>query len=603
MLTDLLLAAWLTGIAAMLILVAAPWLFALGQTDRMLRAVDALGFLTLLTVLAVSALSYGHMLNWFTLAVGCLTAPMVRWLHYHGWAVERAVRETARHAAIGSAHVLESGAVVTRIGDAIRARRDVIVDRARRAAGDFANPSWSTLIVISIISAAAAITLYLRYAPVLGEMRLGSPDAYGVLLQARQAMHNQPPGPLTPVTAALVAALSLATSINPLHVARLLGPAIGVGTVCAAAMLTYRLTRSAPAAAAVLWILGGCTFALTADVPSEVGPAWILDRTLARHWTANDGTTALMFLLLAGIGVANFPAHKTVRIAAGGSAACLCVVALASPALLLLAIPAALAALLPQRFRYFAIGAVWTAISVAAARDGASDLAFTLPVAVVFLVTATFALAARSLGRLARAIPKSGAPTRAFRRSSRRPERESKGALSALGWEAAAVLTLVLITLAMLPHSAGALYLEHEIAAAKTLEIASAFPRRRWLIVAPIEQLAQTYGRGWFEDPASFVAKNAPRAGDPTFAFNVAVDDLFVFVEHRPFKTFESEAVHVPFPTLADPSYRQYRSLAGRASLQAQLQTLCQAYMRTHADASIYYDDAQITIYRFHIAR
>jgi hypothetical protein len=590
MLTDLLLAAWLTGVAAMLILVAAPWLFALGQTDRMLRAVDALGFLTLLTVLAVSALSYGHMLNWFTLAVGCLTAPAARWLHSHGWAVERAVRETARHAAIGSAHLLESGAVVNRLGDAIRSRRDVIVERARRATGDFANPSWSTLIVISIISAAAAITLYLRYAPVLGEMRLGSPDAYGVLLQARQAMHNQPPGPLTPVTAALVAALSLATSINPLHVARLLGPAIGVGTVCAAAMLTYRLTRSAPAAAAALWILGGCTFALTADIPSEVGPAWILDRTLARHWTANDGTTALMFLLLAGIGLANFHAspHKTGRIAAGGSAACLFVVALASPAVLLLAIPAALAALLPQRFRYFAIGAVWTAISVSAARNGASDLAFTLPVAVAFLVSATFVLAARYLGRLTRATPKPEFPARV---------------LSALGWEAAAVGTLVLITLALLPHSAGALYLEHEITAAKTLEIASAFPRRRWLIVAPIEQLAQTYGRGWFEDPASFVAKNAPRAGDPAFAFNVAVDDLFVFVEHRPFKTFKSEAVHVPFSTLADPSYRQYRSLAGRASLQAQLHALCEAYMRTHADASIYYDDAQITIYRFHIVR
>jgi hypothetical protein len=590
MVTDLLLAAWLTGVAGALLFVVAPRMFALGQPDHVLRAVDAIGFLTLLTVLAVSGLSDAHLLNGFTLAFVCLAAPVARWLHSYNWAVERAVRETARRAAIASANVLDSRTVANRLGDAIRSNRATIQERAWRATGDFAYPSCSALVVISIVSAAAAVTLYLRYAPVLGDVRLGSPEAYGMLLQARQALHNQPSGPLTPVTAALVAALSLATSINPLHVVRLLGPAIGVGSVCAAAVLTYRLTRSVPAAAAVLWILGGCTFALTAELSSEPGPAWILDRTLVRHWTANDGTTALMFLLLAGLGVASFhpSAHKTGRIAAGGSAACLLVVALASPMLLILAVPAALAALVPRTYRYFTIGAVWTAISLSAAREGASDLAFTLPVAVAFLVTAICALAAQYLGRLTRANRQTGSPA---------------GLLCALGWEPAVVGTLVLITLALLPQSAGALYLEHEITAFKTLEISSAFPRGRWLIVAPIEQLAQTYGRGWFEDPVSFVAKNAPRAGDPGFAFNMAVDDLFVFVERRPFKTFKSEAVDVPFTTLADPSYRQYRSLAGRASLQAQLHALCEAYRGTHADASIYYDDAEITIYRFHISR
>ena len=327
-------------------------------------------------------------------------------------------------------------------------------------------------------------------------------------------------------------------------------------------------------------MLGACTFALTADPPSQVGPAWILDRTLARQWTANEGTTALLFLLLAGIRVASIrrgapePRGHAVR----GTAACLVVAALASPALLVLCAAAAVAALVPHPFRYVTLGAAATAISVLAAREGASDLAFTLPVAVACLVTASCLLAARYLGRLTRASLKPA-------------------------WESAAAATLVLVTLALLPRSAGALYLEHEMTAIKTLEIASAFPRGRWLIVAPVEQLAQTYGRGWFEDPASFVSKNARRAGDPTFVFDMAVDDLFVFVERRPFKTFEVEASDVPFSTLGDFSYRHYRSLAGRASLQAQLRALCEAYTRTHPRASIYYDDDEITIYRFPIAR
>jgi hypothetical protein len=195
-----------------------------------------------------------------------------------------------------------------------------------------------------------------------------------------------------------------------------------------------------------------------------------------------------------------------------------------------------------------------------------------------FLLTASFVLAARYLGRVTRVDLKPA-------------------------WGPASAAALVALTIALLPRTAGALYLEHEITAIKTLEIASDFPRGRWLIVAPLEQLAQTYGRGWFEDPATFVAKNAPRAGDPSFAFDMAVDDLFVFVERRPFKTFAYEAADVPFSTLADASYRQYRSLAGRASLQAQVHALCEAYTRTHSDASIYYDDEQIRIYRFRVAR
>jgi hypothetical protein len=591
MVTDLLLAAWLTGVAGVLLFVVAPRVFAIGEPDRLLRAVDAIGLLTLLTALAVGVLSDAHLLNWFTLALVCVAAPVARRLQSHGWAVERAVRETARRAALASANVVDSGTGANRFGDAIRSRRDTILERARRATDGFNDPTTSGLVVIAIVSAAAAVAVYVRYAPVLGDVRLGSPEAYGVLLQARQALHNQPSASLTSVTAALAAALSLATSINPLHVVRLIGPAIGVGTVCAAAVLTWRLTRSVPAAAAVSWILGGCTFAVTAAPPSDVGPGWILDRTLMRQWTANDGTTALLFLLLAGIAVANVQgsAHPTHAAdprpdrgwrgsAVRGATACLFVVALASPGLLVLAVPAALAAFVPQTFRYFTIAAVWTGISLSAARQGASDLAFTLPVALAFLVTAACALAARSLGRLTRARLQPG-------------------------WEPAIVGTLVLTTLALLPQRAGALYLEHEITAVKTLEIASVFPRGRWLIVAPVEQLAQTYGRGWFEDPASFVAKNASRAGDPGFAFDVSVDDLFVFVERRPFKTFESEAVDVPFSTLADPSYRQYRSLAGRASLQAQLYAVCEAYRLTHPDASVYYEDAQIRIYRFHVSR
>lgn len=153
----------------------------------------------------------------------------------------------------------------------------------------------------------------------------------------------------------------------------------------------------------------------------------------------------------------------------------------------------------------------------------------------------------------------------------------------------------------LLPHAPGGLFLEYPIAQAKTLEIASTLPRGQWIIVAPIEQLAEAYGRGWYEDPAAFVERHAARAGDPAFTFDYSVNEVLVFVEKRPFKTFASEAHALPFATLADPTYRNYRSLAGRASLQARLLALCEAYASAHDGASVYYEDDDLVIYRFRL--
>ena len=153
----------------------------------------------------------------------------------------------------------------------------------------------------------------------------------------------------------------------------------------------------------------------------------------------------------------------------------------------------------------------------------------------------------------------------------------------------------------LLPHAPGGLFLEYPIAQAKTLEIAATLPRGQWLIVAPVEQLAEAYGRGWYEDPAAFVERHAARAADPAFTFDYSVNEVLVFVEKRPFKTFASEAHALPFATLADPTYRNYRSLAGRASLQARLLALCEAYASAHDGASVYYEDDDLVIYRFRL--
>jgi hypothetical protein len=597
MIVDLLRTLWLLSVAGALLAAVAPRLLAVRLSDSVLRFAESTGCLALLVVISVSVLSDGRLLNWFTLLFVCIAAPLGRWLAAHGWSGERAVRETTRRMAIDASRIVETRSVDVRLDAAVRWRRDAWTARFGRVAEGIMTRRYSTGLFLAVMSAAAAVTVYLRYAPVLGTARLGLPEAYGLLLQTRQALHNEPGSLLTPATAALAAALALATSLEPMHVVRLMGPAVGVATVCAAAILAHRVSRSVPVSVMVFWILGGCTFAVSAAPATGVGVWWVLDRTLPRQWTANDGTTGLLFLLVAGICLEGWrrdrrgrdrralttgPASPSDRRRTprgvkvysnrppAGALASAAVVSLASPMLLLLMLPAGLAALVPRPLRLFTLAAGATGIALYAAQRGASDLAFSLPVAAALLAAATCALCAQCLGRVVRADLQ---PTVAG--------------------------GLMLCSVALLPQRAGALYVEHEVSAAKTLEIASTFRRGRWLIVGAIEQLAETYGRGWFQDPASFLAENGERVQDPAFRFDMTVDDLFVFVERRPFKTFASEPADLPFSTLADPSYRQYRSLAGRASVQAQLYALCESYKRTHTNASIYYEDAQITIYRF----
>lgn len=162
-------------------------------------------------------------------------------------------------------------------------------------------------------------------------------------------------------------------------------------------------------------------------------------------------------------------------------------------------------------------------------------------------------------------------------------------------WATAAAI----LGLAAVPRSAGATYVEYDVAARKTLEIAASFPKFRWMIVAPIEQFVLTYGRGWHQHLYDFVDQVEPYADSPGFRLPFKVDDVFVFVETRPFSTFATEPSSVPFSALTDPVFRHYRSLAGRASLEFAAYNVCERLRKQGAGATIYFENDRLRIYRF----
>jgi hypothetical protein len=143
-------------------------------------------------------------------------------------------------------------------------------------------------------------------------------------------------------------------------------------------------------------------------------------------------------------------------------------------------------------------------------------------------------------------------------------------------------------------------YLEYESAARATQEIAHRFPRQTWVVVAPVEQLAETFGLGGYEDLAGFVEKYRGQVSSPEFHFQDAQEDLFVYVEKRPFQIFSREPETVSFSVLTDPTYRNYRSPGGRASLEAAALQLCESYRQYHSNMDVFFENEVLRIYHIH---
>jgi hypothetical protein len=163
------------------------------------------------------------------------------------------------------------------------------------------------------------------------------------------------------------------------------------------------------------------------------------------------------------------------------------------------------------------------------------------------------------------------------------------------------VLIFALSVNFLLPAPVDRIDLEYEMAARKAVELNAHYSAKRWMVVAPIEQLSETYGEAWYEDLANFVNRYASQVEQPEFTFPYSVPDLFVFIEKVPFKTFAVEPTAITGVSSLDPIYLNYRSLAGRAGLQLRGLQLCEQYRRLHPETAIEYEDDHLRIYHFYL--
>jgi len=432
----------------------------------------------------------------------------------------------------------------------------------------------------------ASLAIVLVLTGVLGaehavrELRLNQPGQYDILLRARQLILNQVgSGPL--VFPAVIATVSLLSAREPMQVTRFLVPIVAILTVLAIGLLLRTCMRCGVACVVGMYCLGAAAFPPVTDGPLVAVSLTRKLESLIRVSPASFRASpeiglGVLFVLLALALLADWYKNTRRWDPLVDVACCLVLVGLVSRSLLLLLVVVSAALLLqPVVGLVLLVVASYGLAAYAALMPNTMDLSIVravLPIAAAVGIACLFALAQVVL------VPLAGRATEPI----------------------LLVASLVVVAIWFPPHQWPSQCLEYESAARVTQRIAEGFPRQKWAVAAPVEQLAETFGLGGHEDLAEFLEKYRDQVSNSDFRFPDARDDMFVYVEKRPFQIFSREPDTPSFPVLADATYRNYRSPGGRASLESAALQLCESYRKAHSDTDIFFEDEDLRVYHIH---
>jgi hypothetical protein len=552
-------------------------------------------FVRTVAIVAIGSMLWTK-LGLFTWIVAVLvygTGLSIGWIASHQWQYRQPVRQLAQQLAISTVDIFDRGLSMPQlqqwllwpwqfIEQSIQAR----IDRSK---------SGLPLVILSAIATFSLLLLAvgLRFEHPLTEFRFAHPDTYGQLLFAQKILaRDLLPVDRLPLFPSLAAFVTAVSGVHPLHVVHLLGAIVGTLLVLSIGYLLRCLTHNGAATFAATYSLGVYLFTWQLPISTQL-PLGVqqclhvlkdtLDRGLIRSWAVSEFELGALFAILA-IGCSTHlhrSAQRTEAIV--NTLCCVLLVAAIAPSLLILLLFGSFGMIFGRQMALFTLSTAWTILAVLAATEsigGASPLEQRFPLLTGILATLPIGLSLL-VGLLFIAIA-------------------TAGRLLLANWSAPICLTVfIAITLNFwLPPLPAIDYLEYDAAARKAVEIGHLFPRHQWTVVAPIEQLSQVYGRGWYEDAAVFTAKYQDLVTAPSFHFPHPTP-LLIFTEKRPFIPDKPE-YPVPYSVLIDPTYRHYRSPSGRTQLESSLLRLCETYRRQHPDLyRIYYENDRLRIYQF----
>jgi hypothetical protein len=523
--------------------------------------------------------------TWLIAVLVYLTGLSIGWMSSYQWQFQAKIEQLGQQIAIATIDIFDRGLSLSQLRKWLLSPFQALIWLINSRL----NLRWSLpLIILTTIGTISllGITVLLRFEHPLTEFRFSTPDTYRQLLITQQILARDL---LTvnylPIFPSLAAFLSALSGIHPVQVVHLLGAIVGTLLVLSIGYTTRCLTKNGAAALAASYSLGAYLFTWNLPISGRL-PLGIqqcsgtlrdtLNAGLIRSWAVSELELGALFVILA-IGCSTHIARSAQRReAAINTLCCIILVAIIAPNLLVLILFGGLGLIFGRQMAMFSLSTAWPILAVLAAIPDRNfqvlnGVLITLPIGLSLTVGLLF-VAVAAAGRLLLA-----------------------------NWSAPICLTVFMaITLNFtLPSIPQLDYLEYDAAARKAVEISRLFPYQQWTVVAPIEQLSQVYGRGWYEDAAQFTTKYQNRVNNPSFVFPQPTS-LFVFVEKQPFTTDKPE-YPVLYSVLTDPTYRNYRSPSGRAQLAAAMLKLCETYRKQHppVDSRIYYENDRLRIYQF----
>ena len=523
--------------------------------------------------------------TWVAAVLVYLSGLGLGWIASHQWQYRTPVRQLVQQLAISTVDIFDRGLSMRQLQQWLLSPwqfiEGLLQARIDRSKSNLPFILLSALATISIFTLAVG----LRFEHPLTEFRFSHPDTYRQLLLAQKILaRDSLPVDYLPIFPSLVAFLAAVSGSHPLPVVQLLGAIIGTLVVLSIGYTMRCLTNNGAATLAATYSIGVYLFTWQLPISTQLplGAQTLLnalkdtlDRGLIRSWAVGEFELGALFAILA-IGCSTHLYKSSQRTEAiVNTLCCVLLVTAIAPSLLILLLFGSFGMIFGRQMALFTLSLSWTILAVLGAISidrfpMLTGILATLPIGLSLLVGLLF-IAIATAARLLLA-----------------------------NWSAPVCLTIfIAITLNFcLPRLPAIDYLEYDAAARKAVEIGNLFPRHQWTVVAPIEQLSQVYGRGWYEDAAVFTAKYQDLVTAPSFYFPHPTP-LLIFTEKRPFIPDKSE-YPVPYSVLIDPTYRHYRSGSGRTQLEKSMLQLCETYRRHHPNLHrIYYENDRLRIYQF----
>jgi hypothetical protein len=546
------------------------------------------GFSRMVTLTSLGALLWARLglLTWLTATLTILISLFAIWVFGSDRHPTRKINQIKQNFLASTIDLLDRGV-------ATRSIVRFIGFHVAKVRGSLQIKDSATAICLVVMFLVLLLSWYSRFQHPLSELRFTTPESYGQLLITQQILSRDASmfdastttiQGRPPILAALTAVISLISSTNPIHTQHFTLAIVGCWLVAALGYGLWKLSDNLAASTVGMLGIGVYLFTWSGKIApdrSERTQAWLgnivesLNQGWVRQWNPGELELGVIFLVL-GLTAAiqsGQPARRFDGLLSG--TCCILMLLMTAQPLMLLLLVGGVGLIIGRPVALLAIAITWLSAALLVALPSQQlmiDPVFlrTLPIALSLLIGILFLLTESLL----------------------------KGLLG--NWTAVTMLAVIL-GLALnfgWPTDVTINHLEYEASARKTLEISRRFSYKNWTMVAPNEQLSQSFQQGWHEDLAKFVQQHQKPVESPAFHLPFKTANIFVMVEKKPFSS-DKEFNDVPYSTLNDPVYNNYRSIIGRSKLQASAMVLCDTYAKNHPDSKIYYEDTVIKIYQF----